>query len=249
MRKQPSKLILFFTVFLDLVGFGIVIPLNPYLASHFGASPLEVGLLMSIYSAMQLVFSPVWGHLSDRIGRRPILLLCLVAMALSHIAFAFSTSFWLLFLSRLFAGVFGGSISTAMAYMADVTEKKDRSKGMGLLGAAFGLGFIFGPALGGLFGSLGERLGSTPPLGPSFSALVAGALGLMNFVFAYFYLVESRNLSTSAPSRSHRWTRLFASLKHPVLGKLLIAFFLSSVAMAHMEASLFLFVKDRFGWG
>ncbi|NCN41353.1 TCR/Tet family MFS transporter, partial [bacterium] len=149
--KDKRILLIFLTVFIDLVGFGIIIPMNPYLAKEFGASPVQVGWLMSIYSLMQFVFAPFWGKLSDRWGRRPIILISLTASTLSHFGFAFAESYMGLFVFRLLAGVGGGNLPVAMAYIADITDEKSRSKGMGLIGAAFGLGFILGPALGGFF--------------------------------------------------------------------------------------------------
>src|SRR6185312_1090175 len=148
MNKNPL-LVIFLTVFVDLVGFGIIIPLSPYLARQYGASAFEIGLMMAAYSLMQFIFSPFWGALSDRHGRRPILLMSIFATSLCHLLFYFSTTFWMLFVSRALAGLFSANISTASAFIADVTPAKDRSKNMGLIGAAFGLGFVFGPALGG----------------------------------------------------------------------------------------------------
>src|SRR6185312_15700921 len=190
--KDKRLLIIFLTVFIDLVGFGIIIPMNPYLAEAFGASPFQVGLLMSVYSLMQFIFSPFWGQLSDRVGRRPVILISLLGGAASHLGFAFATSFWALVLARSLAGLFGGNLSAARAYIADITPEKDRSKGMGLIGAAFGIGFILGPLIGYVFGRVGVHLGTLPPLGESFPALIAAFICFSNFLFAYFALPESR---------------------------------------------------------
>ena len=234
---------------MDLVGFGIIIPLSPYLASEFGADALQVGLLMTVYSAAQFLFSPLWGQLSDKFGRRPIILISLLGASLAHLVFAVSQTYWLLFVSRLLAGVFGANISTAMAYIADITGEKERSKNMGLVGAAFGLGFVLGPSMGSLFGYLGEQLGTTPPLGKSFAAVVAGLICLANFVFSWKVLQES------LPQKRHgvrekkpRFEMIIICLKRPVVGPLQVMYFLSSFAMAHMEASLFLLVQDDFHW-
>ncbi len=145
--KKSALYTVFLVVLIDLMGFGIVLPLLPFYSKEFGASALSIGLLYSVYSFAQLLFSPFWGGLSDRIGRRPIMLISTLGSFLAYLLFAFSHSFGLLFFSRLLAGVMGGNISTAQAYVADVTEHHDRTKGMGLLGAAFGIGFIVGPAL------------------------------------------------------------------------------------------------------
>jgi multidrug resistance protein len=250
MGRSPL-LVVFLTVFIDLVGFGIIIPLSPYLAREFDASPTEVGLLMAIYSIMQFLFSPFWGSLSDRIGRRPVILVSLFGSVVSYLAFAFAQTLWLLFLARGLAGVFGGNISTAHAYIADVTPPEERSKGMGLIGAAFGLGFIFGPLIGGLLGAWGMSLGSEPPLGLSFSALGAALLCFANFVCAIFVLKESLPPEKRGVVRERRKRirELLHHLRRPVAGPLMIVFFLSGLAMAQMEAMLFPYVADVFGWG
>ena len=246
--KDKRLAIIFFTVFLDLVGFGIIIPLNPYLAKEYGATPLQVGLLMSVYSLMQFIFAPFWGQLSDRYGRRPIILISLLGAAIAHTGFAFSNFFLGLVLARGFAGLFGGNISTAMAYIADITESKDRSKGMGMIGAAFGLGFVLGPFIGGMLAQLGKSLGDSPPLGENFSALIAGLLCFLNFLSALRFLPESRlpgQVSRQLPSR---WKRISSTLTTPVLGGAIGIVFLSTFAMANIEASLFLFVREHFLW-
>jgi MFS family permease len=246
--KSPLTVI-FFTVFIDLIGFGIIIPLSPYLARQFHASSFEIGLLLAAYSLTQFIFSPIWGGLSDRVGRRPVILISLLGGALSYTLFAFGQTFWILLLARALAGVFGGNISTAHAYIADVTTPENRSKGMGLLGAAFGLGFIVGPMIGAGLGILGQRMGETPPLGSSFSALGAAALCLANFVFAYFVLRESlppekRGLKI----KRNRLVELKRQMSRPIAGPLMWVFFLSGLAMAQMETMLFPYMFDRFGW-
>src|ERR671917_1608993 len=157
MKRSPLAVI-FVTVFIDLVGFGIVIPLLPFYATRFGASPFAIGLLFASYSLMQLVFSPVLGRLSDRHGRRPVLLLSLLGTALGFLILGFADSLLLLFVGRIIDGISGANISTAQAYVADVTTPENRAKGMGLVGAAFGLGFIFGPAIGGTLSLWGKSV-------------------------------------------------------------------------------------------
>jgi len=249
MMKNPLSII-FITVFIDLIGFGMVIPLSPYLGREYGATAFEVGLLLSVYSLMQIVFSPLWGKWSDRIGRRPVILVSLVGTGLAHMAFAFSGSLWMLFVSRTLAGIFGANISTAFAYAADVTKDKDRSKGMGLIGAAFALGFIFGPFFGGLLGDVGSQLGAEPPLGHSFPALVAALICFLNFIFAVFILPESLTVEKrkAPPVRKSRIQSAVEYLTRPVTGSLLAVTFLASFSMSQMEASLFLLVNDRFGF-
>lgn len=248
--KNKAQFIIFLTVFIDLVGFGIVIPLHPYLADKFGADPFEIGVLMAIYSLMQFLFSPFWGQVSDRIGRRPVILVSLLGAGISHIAFGFAESFMFLIIARAFAGLFGANISTAMAYMADKTDKSNRSKSMGMIGAAFGLGFTVGPFLGYLFIKMGEQWGTAAPFGSHFAAVAAGIICLANFVFAYFALPES--LHAGSKSAAKKFSGRLVSLKKyfsmPVMAVLLFVFSCYSIAMANMEIPLFLYVKDKFGW-
>jgi len=145
--KKGSLATVFLVVLIDLIGFGLVLPLLPFYAREFAATPVVIGLLYSIYSVAQLLFSPIWGSLSDRLGRRPIMLLSTGGAVVAYIIFGLAGSLAVLFVSRLVAGVMGGNIATAQAYIADVTSDEDRAKGMGLIGAAFGIGFVLGPAL------------------------------------------------------------------------------------------------------
>lgn len=251
MKNQKSALlIIFITVFMDLVGFGIIIPLSPYLAKNFGADALQVGLLMTIYSLMQFLFAPVWGRLSDRMGRRPIILISLLGASLSHLLFAFGETLSFLFIARGLAGLFGGNISTAMAYIADVTEAKDRSKGMALIGVAFGLGFVLGPVVGGLAATWGLKMGVLPPFGESFPALVASGICFFNFGFAIFSLNESlpEYLRGVATKRKPRLQMIIEYFQRRTLNAVLFTHFIFILAMANMEASLFLYVRDKFSW-
>ncbi len=173
--------IVFLTVFLDLIGFGIVLPLLPFYATELGATPLMVGLIIASYSGMQFLFSPVWGALSDRHGRRPLLLVGLIGSALSYVVFGLARSLEVLLLSRVVAGFMGANIPVAQAYIADSTSAEHRARGMGLIGAAFGLGFIFGPAIGGGLSRWGYGV-------PGF---VAAGLSFASAVAAWFLLPES----------------------------------------------------------
>ena len=246
--KDKRLIIIFVTVFIDLVGFGIIIPMNPYLAAKFGATPLQVGLLMSVYSLFQFIFAPIWGQLSDRYGRRPVILVSLLGAALAHSSFAFASTFEGLVMARGLAGLFGGNISAAMAYIADITAEKDRSKGMGLIGAAFGLGFVCGPVIGGVFGDVGRSMGSNPPFNESFPALIAGVICFLNFISALKFLPESRKPGARIEKRGFRFRRIYEALGMPVVGGLIFLVFLNVFAMAHIEASLFLYEQDHFGW-
>ncbi len=248
--KSSPIFVVWLIVFIDLVGFGIIIPLGPYYASQIGASATEVGILMAIYSLMQFLFSPFWGKLSDRVGRRPILLMSLMGSSLSYLFFAFSTEFWMLLSARAFAGFFGANISVAMAYIADVTDEKNRSKGMGLIGAAFGLGFIMGPAIGGGLSEVGLKLGDQPPFGIGFAALGASAICFLNFLVAVKVLKESltEEKKRGLKKRESRIELTKRFLFRKPTGVLLLMGFISTFAFAHMESTLALFVKDYFDW-
>src|SRR5829696_1314924 len=173
-------LVIFLTIFVNLVGFGIIIPLLPFYASTFGASPFVIGLLFASFSLAQLVASPVLGELSDRWGRRPVLILSLIGTAVSFAMLAVAQSLLMLFAARIVDGLSGGNITTARAYIADVTTPEDRAKAYGFLGAAFGLGFILGPALGGLF----SHISYTAPI------WVAAIVTVAATVLAFIWLPE-----------------------------------------------------------
>src|SRR5256884_6840061 len=174
--------VIFFTVLIDLIGFGIIIPILPYYAQRLGAGGLGLGALLGVFSAMQFVATAFLGRTSDRVGRRPILLTTMLVNALGYLLFAAAHTYPVLFLARVVSGLAGGNISAAQAYMADITTPAEPSAGMGIIVAGFGLGFIIGPALGGL---------SAHYLGPSAPGLVAAVLSLANFVSAYLVLPES----------------------------------------------------------
>jgi MFS family permease len=146
MKNKSALATVFLVVVIDLLGFGIVLPLLPFYAQEFSASAVTIGLLYSVYSFMQLIFSPIWGSWSDRVGRRPIMLMSTFGAVIAYIIFGFAGSLGVLFLSRIVAGTMGGNISTAQAYIADITDNENRARGMGLIGAAFGIGFVIGPA-------------------------------------------------------------------------------------------------------
>jgi MFS transporter, DHA1 family, tetracycline resistance protein len=242
-RRTPEKLrffVLFLTVFIDLVGFGIVLPLLPIYADRFGASGLAIGVLVLSYSAAQLLLGPVWGRLSDRFGRRPILVVGLIGSALSYLLFAFAGSLGALLLSRIMAGVWGANIPVAQAYVADITRPEERAGGMGLLGAAFGLGFIFGPALGGMLA----------PLSPAAPGLAASALCAASALLALIWLPESSTrvarLRRAAERRDSagEFSLLFRS---PRLLSILALTFLFVAGFSVMHPVFPLFVQSRFG--
>lgn len=246
-----NKVLIFLVVFLYLVGFGVIIPILPLLGKELGGGAFQIGLLMTIYSLMQFVFSPFWGNLSDRLGRRKILVFCMAGEALTYIWFAFARSYEQLFLARMFAGFFGASLSTASAYISDITTEKDRSKGMAIIGAAFGLGFIIGPFLGGILVQVGKHFSSEPLAGSTFASLFVAALCALTFVFSFFFLPESLKVENRRKSKSNFITRflLFLNkLKSVKLGLLLFTMLCASTAMSLMEATLILFVGEKFLW-
>lgn len=253
MKKLISKplVVIFLTVFIYLLGFGMIIPVLPLLSTHYGATPWQAGLLMSSYSLMQFIFSPFWGKLSDKFGRRPILMYCLLGEMISYLVLAFSRSLEMLFVARILTGFFGASISTASAYVSDVTSQQDRSKGMALIGAAFGLGFLFGPAIGGGLTVFAETLSTDMGFIASFSAYGVALLCLLTFIFAYFNLTESISAEVRAKNsavKAHRFAHLQRYFKMPVVSPLITAFAMATLSMALMESTLVLYMKGRFNW-
>ena len=312
-------ILVFLLVLLEFCAFGMIIPLSPYLAKDFGADDLQVGLLMSVYSLAQLIMAPFWGNLSDHLGRKPVILTCLLGSFLFYLWFALAQDLSTLFLTRILAGAFGGVMPVAMACIADLTEKKNRSKNMGLIGAGIGLGFMIGPFLGGIFSLIGSQLGSAPPFGSSFSAVGGGIICLLNCLVVLFFFKESfwKALKKISPTKKtgsqalslerglfkkelsltkkpdsqdttsptalidqtpensvslhsaqlwisfHRWksilthfknthkTRFHAlirAIKYPVLKQVLCMHFFLTLALAGVEASLFLYVRDKLSW-
>jgi MFS transporter, DHA1 family, tetracycline resistance protein len=246
--------ILFVTVFLDLVGFGIIIPFLAYYVESFGARAAVVGLLMSSYSLAQFVFAPVWGRLSDRVGRRPILLLGLLGSVAGFTVFGLASTLSMLFLGRVLMGIFGATIPTAQAAVADVTAPEDRARGMGLIGAAIGLGFILGPALGGLLSNLSSVLRlplfeRNPYALPCFAS---AALAASNLVAAAFFLPESLPAGRRGSRIAERFSRLdqiSRGLTDPRVRRLLLTYFLFMLGFTMMEATLTLFIEGRIGAG
>lgn len=244
--REPNRgrlSVLFFTVFVDLVGFGIVLPLLPLYADGFGASGATVGLLVTVYSVAQLFMAPIWGRLSDRFGRRSIILLGLVGSGLAYLVFAWSTSLAWLFASRILAGVGGSTVPVAEAYIADVTPPEDRAGSMGIIGAAFGLGFIVGPATGGILAAV------------SFEAPGYAAAGLCfaNALVAAWLLPETLPPELRGRDRrpSFRYTLegLGRAVRSPALRQVLVLYFLFTVSFAVIQPTLSLFGQAQFGLG
>ncbi len=249
--NEPEKfftkplLIIYLTVFIDLVGFGIVIPALPYYVESelFRATPFEIGILFASYSLMQFVFSPILGGLSDRYGRRPVLFFSILGSAVGYLLIGYAAALWMVFAGRIIAGITGGNISTAQAYIADVTSRSNRAKGMGLFGAMFGLGFIFGPAIGGIL----SRFGIHVPF------LFAAALSFANAVLLYFILPESVKKGAAedtapAAARKNRFVEFFESFRDARFGTLNAIYFFLVTAFSIMTYAFVLYTIERFGY-
>ncbi len=236
--NAPPLIIVFITVFIDLLGFGIIIPLLPFYAETFGATAFTVGLLATSFSLMQFIFAPIWGRVSDRVGRRPIILLGLLGSCLSYLGFGLASTLTALFAARIFAGIAGANIPTAQAVVADLTTPENRAKGMGIIGAAFGLGFIFGPAIGGFL----SRYGYGVP------AYFASGLSLANFAAAWFLLPETLKPEHRAIERVGRMDALRTALARPHLPLLLVIGFLVVAAFSGFESTFALFAERAYGF-
>lgn len=250
-KMNPAIHLLVLTVFVDLIGFGIIIPLLPLYARTFQAGPNTIALLMATFSFFQFLFAPILGRWSDRIGRRPVLLLSLAGTIIGYVPLAIADRFpmpaaflggiplglGLLFLSRVIDGISGGNIATAQAYIADITTPEDRIKGMAMIGAAFGLGFIFGPALGSWL----VRYGFHWP------AVAAGTLAAINWVWAWKALPESRKPNAAPTERRSPLTAIAHAIRSPRIGGLISLVFVATFAFAALETTFTLYLQNRLG--
>ena len=242
--EKSKLLLLFLTLFFVMLGFGIIIPNLAYYAKEIGATTTEIAILMSIYSGMQLLFAPIWGRLSDKHGRKPAILLGLLGNAAALIGFGLAKDYIWLFIARSAAGIASAAVlPSVMAYVADITTSEERGRGMGLMGAAMGLGFILGPAIGGVMGS------------HDMPFFVAGGLSLLTFLFALILLPESlqKGLTNEAHRDQHEWVsprEIFrqTTLKSPLTPLFFVAFF-STFSFAGLEMIFPLFIEDKWNYG
>jgi multidrug resistance protein len=228
------------TVLIDFTGFGVIIPLLPFWAEHLGANPVQIGLILTAYSLAQFLFLPMLGRLSDRYGRRPVILWSLLIEAGSLALTALSGTFLILLIARFVGGMGAANLGTAQAVVSDTTAPAERARGMGFIGAAIGLGFVIGPAIGGGLAALGM---ATP-------FWVAGALALVNAVMVFFLLPETRaSQGPAADTRPVNRVSLMATLRQPAMARLLVINLLYTLAFTAMEAMYPLFSQRAFGWG
>lgn len=238
MESKKALPVLFAAMFLVMVGFGIIIPVLPFYVEEIGASPTQLGLLMAVYSVMQLLFAPMWGRVSDRIGRKPVIMVGIFGLALSFFLMALSSSLWMLFAARVIGGFFSSAnMPTVMAYVADITTDEDRGKGMGIIGAAIGLGFVFGPAIGGVF--------SQASLATPF--YIAGASSIITFLLVAFVLKESLTPEQRNNHLRER-TPLLKALKGPVSILFILQWFVS-LSLSGLEATFAYFAYERASLG
>jgi MFS transporter, DHA1 family, tetracycline resistance protein len=239
MKKSPL-LVLFLTIFIDLVGFGIVLPLLPNYARELGASPIIVGTIAATYSLMNFFFAPIWGSISDRIGRRPVILISVATSVVSYLIFSHShTIAWLIF-SRVLAGIGSANVSTAQAYITDVTDAANRSKSLGLVGAAFGLGFIFGPPIGGILKT---------HFGIQAVGYAAAGLSLIDLILAFFLLPESlkEKLNGKSALKFFKFGLIAKTLTQGPISRVAWINFLYIFAFVNMQVSVAMLAKEHYG--
>ena len=229
-------------VLIDMLGFALIIPLLTFYAASFGATPFQTGLLVSSYAAMQMIGAPILGRLSDRFGRRPVFLISIFGTFTGLLILGFANSLWMLFASRILAGLTAGNISVAQAYIADITDEKNRARGMGMLGAAFGIGFILGPAIGGTLSVYGFAV----------PAFVSAALAFINLLTVYFWLPESLTIERRAQLLTQgkadtSFNALLAALQRPRVGPLLWVRFGYAIAFNSFQTVFPLYVLNKFG--
>jgi DHA1 family tetracycline resistance protein-like MFS transporter len=237
-NKRLFSIIL--VVFIDLLGFSLILPLLPYYAETFKASQTVTGILIASYALMQLIGAPILGRLSDRFGRRPVLLVSVFGTFLGFLLLGFANALWMLFASRILDGLTGGNLSVAQAYISDVTDEKNRSKGLGMIGAAFGLGFIIGPVTGGLLSQWGYAV----------PAFVAAAISFINLILIYTWLPESLTEEKRSQMTEKRpavtLNALLVAFRRPFTGSILITRFFFGLAFAIFQTIFSLYALQKF---
>lgn len=241
MKSNRSLFTIFLIVFIDLLGFGLILPLLPFIAERYQANPFQIGLLTATYSLFQFISAPILGRLSDRYGRKKILIISQLGSAIGYLLLGLANNLPLLFLSRLIDGITGGNISIAQAYIADVTDQKDRAKGMGLIGAAFGLGFIFGPAIGGLLSKFGFI----------YPALFATIVSLITVITTALTLKETVNIKKSvhSPKTKFSLSQIKKVLNMPKVGFFIMVFLMINLAFSLFQGNFALWAEKTYGIG
>jgi DHA1 family tetracycline resistance protein-like MFS transporter len=242
LRKKSALSLIFLTVFIDLLGFGILIPILPTFAKiELLVDETAIGLVVAVYSFVQFIFNPILGRLSDKYGRKPIIVISLFINAIGYVLFAFTTSFIILLAARIVAGIGGSSISVAQAYIADVTTKENRAKGMGIIGAAFGLGFVFGPLMGGFLASYGYMV----------TGFASAAFSILAFIVTIALLPES-NVNRKAPAETKRKLIDVDGLKNvfakPERAMLIFLFFVLTFSFANIYGTFALLGLQVYGF-
>lgn len=239
--KNKQLLTIFLIVFIDLLGFGIILPLLPFIGEKYGANPFIIGLLTATYSLFQLISSPILGRLSDKYGRKKLLLVSQFGTFIGFILLGITNNLPLLFLSRIIDGATGGNISIAQAYISDVTTKENRARAMGMIGAAFGLGFIIGPAAGGLL----SRFGYGVP------AFFAASISIITMIATFFFLKETVNIGQAEHSKKTEfsWSQLKNVLGHSSISLFIVIFLIINTAFSIMQGNFALWTQHSFGFG
>jgi multidrug resistance protein len=246
LKNRSSLVLIFLTVFIDLLGFGILIPILPsFSVKELHIDEAAIGIAIAIYSFVQFLFNPILGKLSDKYGRKPVIVVCLFLNAIGYIVFSFTDSYILLLVSRVVAGIGGSSIGVAQAYIADITTRENRSKGMGLIGAAFGLGFVFGPLIGGLLSEFGYAV----------TGYVAAGFSLIAFLLTIFYLPESlknklndENIEPQLRRKIFDFPAMKKILQKPDLAVLILLFFILTFSFANIYGTFALLGLKVYGF-